>query len=110
MLAPMIASALAATSAHAAIVLGNGDSVNLGALLATGSDRTVIIDDKIFHFDSFTSSAFEVNKDIKFLAATGQGFATASFIRQEFSQVLAPSPGAVALVALAGVVVRRRQG
>lgn len=240
MLAPMIASALAATSAHAVIVLGNGDSVNLGTLLGSGSDRTVIIDDKIFHFDSFTSSAFdvslfqvvgfvsatpnayglynvgfdligpfgdgtpgnglahemnlqytvavtpeayardvrlcdtglvfngsaggpgsyarvdetvldldtntflgqlsafdhaglfsqlsdhkdfcqiygnvhgwrafEVNKDIKFFAATGQGFATASFIRQEFSQILAPSPGAVALVALAGVAVRRRQG
>ena len=52
--------------------------------------------------------AFEINKDLKFFAAQANGFATASFVRQEFSQV--PAPGAVALIALAGIVGRRRRG
>jgi hypothetical protein len=52
---------LLAGSAHAVIVLGNGDSINLGALMGNGSDRTVIIDDKMFTFESFTSSQFDAN-------------------------------------------------
>jgi len=230
---------LLAGSAQAVIVLGNGDVINLGALMGNGSDRTVIIDDKMFVFESFSSSqfnannfsvigfisagtnqyglrnvgfdltgpfgdgtlgdnlvhemniqyevsvlpdyysrgvrlcdarltfngsaggdgsfsrvdetiwdldtntylgqmevydiantpnitkfvdaidfcdvygtdgyrAFEVNKDLKFFAATEGGFATASFVRQEFSQI--PSPGALALVGLGGLIARRRRG
>ena len=229
---------LLAGSAHAVIVLGNGDVINLGTLMGNGSDRQVIIDDKLFTFESFSSSqfdassfsvigfisagsnqyglrnvgfdltgpfgdgtlgdnlvhemniqyevsvlpdyysngvrlcdarltfngsaggdgsfsrvdetiwdldtntylgemdvydiagtpnttklmqqvdfcdlygtdgyrAFEVNKDLKFFAATDGGFATASFVRQEFSQI--PSPGALALVGLGGLVARRRR-
>ena len=227
-----------AGSAHAVIVLGNGESINLGVLMGNGSDRKVIIDDKLFSFESFTSSqfdaanfsvigfisagtnqyglrnvgfdltgpfgdgtlgdnlvhemniqysvavrpeyyangvrlcdarltfngsaggdgsfsrvdetiwdldtntylgemdvydiagtpnttklmqqvdfcdlygtngyrAFEVNKDLKFFAAHENDFATASFVRQEFSQI--PSPGALALVGLGGLVARRRR-
>jgi hypothetical protein len=51
--------------------------------------------------------AFEVNKDLKFFAATASGFATASFVRQEFSQV--PAPGAIALLCAAGMVGGRRR-
>jgi uncharacterized protein (TIGR03382 family) len=51
--------------------------------------------------------AFEVNKDLKFFAGNDTGFATASFVRQEFSQI--PSPGALALVGLGGLVARRRR-
>jgi hypothetical protein len=51
--------------------------------------------------------AFEVNKDLKFFAATEDGFATASFIRQEFSQI--PAPGALALLGAAGLVGSRRR-
>lgn len=51
--------------------------------------------------------ALEVNKNLKFLAPTPESGASASFIRQEFSQV--PAPGAVSLLALAGVVGRRRR-
>lgn len=51
--------------------------------------------------------AFEVNKDLKFFAATEGGFATASFVRQEFSQV--PAPGALALLCAAGAASRRRR-
>jgi hypothetical protein len=51
--------------------------------------------------------AFEVNKDLKFFAATDNGFATASFIRQEFSQI--PSPGALALLGVSGILARRRR-
>ena len=229
--------ACGARSAHAVIVLGNGESVNAAVVFAEGSDRLVVIEDKLFHFESFESSAFakqnfsilgfvsqnpnqfglynvgfdlvgpmgdgfpgdgmahelnlqysvavlddayamgvrlcdarltfngaaggagsysrvdesifdldanqllgqlsvfdfggppqdtrrtdwadfctdqmpgyrafEVNKDIKFLAAGPNGFSTASFVRQEFSQV--PSPGALALLMLAGLSARRRR-
>jgi hypothetical protein len=51
--------------------------------------------------------AFEVNKDLKFFASTQNDFATASFVRQEFSQV--PSPGVGALLAAACAVARRRR-
>jgi hypothetical protein len=219
-------------------VLTNGQSINVGALMAQGSDRTVIIDDKIFHFESLTSNvfhaddftltafvsanvnqwglhnvgfdligpfgdgtpgdgighemnlqysvavrpewyardvrlcdthltfngsagssgsyarvdetvwdldtntflgnlavydhsglfqkyedvkdwcqiydthgyrAFEVNKDLKFFARTAQDFATASFVRQEFSQIMAPTPGALALVLIGARSATRRR-
>ena len=51
--------------------------------------------------------AFEVNKDLKFLSPTEADASSASFIRQEFSQV--PGPGALALLGLAGFVGRRRR-
>jgi hypothetical protein len=51
--------------------------------------------------------AFEVNKDLKFFAATSDGFSTASFIRQEFSQI--PAPGAIALLGFGGLVAGRRR-
>jgi uncharacterized protein (TIGR03382 family) len=51
--------------------------------------------------------AFEVNKDFKFFSPTSTGTASASFIRQEFSQI--PAPGAFALLGLAGAVGQRRR-
>jgi uncharacterized protein (TIGR03382 family) len=51
--------------------------------------------------------AFEVNKNFKFFSPTENGTASASFIRQEFSQI--PAPGAFALLGLAGVVGSRRR-
>ena len=51
--------------------------------------------------------AFEVNKDFKFFSPTAEGTASASFIRQEFSQI--PAPGALALFGLAGCLARRRR-
>jgi hypothetical protein len=51
--------------------------------------------------------AFEVNKDLKFFAATASSYATASFVRQEFSQV--PAPGAIALLGAAGLLAARRR-
>ena len=229
--------ACGARSAHAVIVLGNGEAVSVTDLFADGSDRMVVIEDKLFTFESFTSStfkkgdfsivgfvsqnpnqfglynvgfdlfgpmgdatpgngqaselnlqytvavledayrqgvrlcdtrltfngaaggngsysrvdesvfdldanqllgqlsafdfagpprdtqltdwadfctdqqpgyrAFEVNKDLKFLAVGENGFSSASFVRQEFSQV--PSPGALALLMLAGLSARRRR-
>ena len=55
---------------------------------------------------NFTS--LEVNKDVQFLAVGAGDSASASFIRQTFSQVVVPTPGAVALFALGGVLVARR--
>jgi hypothetical protein len=60
-------------------------------------------------YDTHGYRAFEVNKDLKFFARTAQDFATASFVRQEFSQIMAPTPGAVALLALSGMMARRRR-
>lgn len=51
--------------------------------------------------------AFEVNKNLKFLAPGDHDAASASFIRQEFSQI--PAPGAIALLGLAGLTSRRRR-
>ena len=51
--------------------------------------------------------AFEVNKDLKFFAAHEGDFATASFVRQEFSQV--PAPGAIGLLAASGMLALRRR-
>jgi hypothetical protein len=236
---PVAALALAG-SAHAVVVLGNGESINMADIFASGSDRKVMIDDKIFTFESIRSSvfsssqfqvvgfisestnqwglhdvgfditgpfgdgspgdgvyhemnlqytvevapdafardvrlcdvglvfngsaggpgsiasvdetvwdldanmylgnlraydyagevqetqltdyandceiydihgfrAFEVNKDIKFFAHTPNSFSTASFVRQEFSQIMAPAPGAIALLATAGLLGSRRR-
>lgn len=52
--------------------------------------------------------AFEVNKNLKFLAPGAADASSASFIRQEFSQI--PAPGAIALLGLAGLTSRRRRG
>jgi hypothetical protein len=238
--APLLLALVAASSSHAVIVLGNGDQVNMSTIFAQGGDRKVLIDDKIFTFESYTSSqfsmsnftvigfvsagvnqwglhnvgfditgpfgdgtpgdlighelnlqytvevtpeayardvrlcdthltfngaangngsfsrvdetvwdldtntflgnmsafdfagpprstrltdardwcqiydthgyrAFEVNKDLKFFARTAADFATASFVRQEFSQIMAPTPGAAALLGLGGAFARRRR-
>ncbi len=54
----VVALATIAGAAQAAIVLGNGDTANLGALLASGSDRQFIVNDKLFTIESYTSSHF----------------------------------------------------
>ncbi|MEI7657390.1 MAG: hypothetical protein WCK33_04925 [Phycisphaerae bacterium] len=51
--------------------------------------------------------AFEVNKDLKFFAASGNDTASASFVRQEFSQI--PGPGALGALGAAGLVGLRRR-
>ena len=52
---------LAMTSAsQAVIVLGNGDSVNLETLLAVGSDRKFIVDDKLFTMKYVTTPDFDI--------------------------------------------------
>jgi hypothetical protein len=49
----------------------------------------------------------EVNKDVQFFAHGTGSSASASFIRQSFSQI--PTPGTVSLLALAGAVVGARR-
>ena len=63
------------------------------------------VDEELFSLQGYR--AFEVNKDLKFFSPTEGGFATASFIRQEFSQI--PAPGALALLGAAGLAARRRR-
>ncbi|MFM7807447.1 MAG: hypothetical protein ACKPEA_05890, partial [Planctomycetota bacterium] len=56
---PLAALLLACTASHATITLVHGQRINMAELFAPGSDRRVAIDDKIFTFESYTSSQFD---------------------------------------------------
>ncbi len=71
----------------------------------TGPNTTRLSDELIFGPPGYT--ILEINKDVKFLAVTGGSTASASFVRQSFSQI--PSPGACAMLALGGVLTLRRR-
>jgi hypothetical protein len=76
------AAMLASTAAHAVIVLQNNETVNLGALMATGSDRKFIIGDKMFTFEYVTTPNFNIqNFDItaKILAENQYGLRNIAF-------------------------------
>lgn len=69
-------------AANAVIVLGNNDTVNLGALMGTGSDRKFIIGDKLFTFEYVTTPSFNIqNFDItaKILAPNQYGLNNIAF-------------------------------
>lgn len=72
-----------------------------------GPPRSTRLTDQIV-WENEGYRALEVNKNLKFLAPGPQDSASASFIRQEFSQI--PAPGALSLLALAGAATRRRRG
>jgi len=79
---------------------------NLSVFYNAGMPPQVQLSDQdVFSLTGYR--AFEVNKDFKFFSPTAEGFATASFIRQEFSQI--PAPGALALLGAAGLAARRRR-
>jgi hypothetical protein len=80
---------------------------NLSVYDNFGPPRSTKLTDQVV-WENGGFRALEVNKNLKFLAPTPESGSSASFIRQEFSQV--PAPGAVSLLALAGVVGRRRRG
>jgi MYXO-CTERM domain-containing protein len=63
------------------------------------------IDFRATHPEGYRS--LECNKNLKFFANTDGGFASCSFVRQEFSQM--PAPGAVALLGIAGITGSRRR-
>jgi hypothetical protein len=108
---------------HDAALLFNGDAEGLGSYARV--DETIIDLDtntflgNMFVYENETTKltdylefnqgyrAFEVNKDLKFLTATPDGIASCSFVRQEFSQI--PTPGAIALLAVSGLVGARRR-
>lgn len=67
--------------------------------------------DQLQDYRDFSPRQFlklEVNKDVKFFANGVGGTATASFVRQSFSQVV-PAPSAAALMGLGGLLVSRRR-
>ena len=69
-------------AANAVIVLNNNDTVNLGALMATGSDRKFIIGDKLFTFEYVTTPSFNIQQfDItaKILATNSYGLNNIAF-------------------------------
>ena len=108
---------------HDAQLLFNGDGEGLGSYARV--DETIIDLDtntllgnmfvyanettKLVDHIEFTQGyrAFEVNKDLKFLAALPDGISSCSFVRQEFSQI--PTPGAIALLGVSGLVGSRRR-
>jgi len=109
---------------HDAALLFNGDAEGPGSYARV--DETIIDLDtntllgNMFVFNNSTTKlqdhldfgttgyrAFEVNKDLKFLAATADGISSCSFVRQEFSQV--PTPGALALLGVSALVGARRR-
>lgn len=72
---------------------------------AAGPNSTKLFDELIFGPPGYT--ILEINKDVKFFAATPGSTASASFVRQSFSQI--PTPGASALLILGGVAALRRR-
>ncbi len=60
-------------------------------------------------FSPATYTKFQVNKDVKFFASGPGGTASASFVRQSFSQRIVPAPGAAALLGFGGLVCLRRR-
>ena len=61
LLAIPAATLLLNTGAHAIIVLGNGEVLNLDTLMSM-TDRRVQINDKIFNFESYTSTAVDTSQ------------------------------------------------
>ncbi len=60
-------------------------------------------------FSPSVYTKFQVNKDVKFFAVAQGNTATASFVRQTFSQTIIPAPGAAALLGVGGLMVARRR-
>jgi uncharacterized protein (TIGR03382 family) len=60
-------------------------------------------------FSPSVYTKFQVNKDVKFFAVAAGNTATASFVRQTFSQTIIPAPGAAALVGMGGLLAVRRR-
>lgn len=60
-------------------------------------------------FSPLFYSKFQVNKDVKFFAVGASHSASASFIRQSFSQLIIPAPGATALLGIGGLLAARRR-
>jgi hypothetical protein len=85
---------------------------NLSAFDIAGTTQTTRRTDVADYCDMYGTHgyrAFQVNKDIKFLAAFAGGSSSATSVRQEFSQILAPSPGALALLGGTGIIGLRRR-
>lgn len=72
---------------------------------SSGPNSTQLFDELIWGLPGF--EILEINKDVKFLAVDSGSTASASFIRQSFSQI--PAPGATALLGLGGLIALRRR-
>lgn len=81
----------------------------LGLLSASAIAGNQPVLQSFIDFSPANYTKFQVNKDVKFFANGTGGTASASFIRQSFSQVIIPAPGAAALVGFGGLVALRRR-
>lgn len=88
----------------------DGTGLNLLATLHTnvtaGSSST---QQDFRDFSPSVYTKFQVNKDVKFFAVAPGNTASASFVRQTFSQVIIPAPGSAALLGLGGLLAVRRR-
>jgi hypothetical protein len=71
----------------------------------SGPNSTQLADELIWGLPGYT--ILEINKDVKFLAVDSSSTASASFIRQSFSQI--PAPGSATLAAIGVALVARRR-
>lgn len=86
--------------------LGDGSLFGNKSVFALG-DGTSQLQDMLNWDASLGIKKLNIIKDAQFFVPTVDGFAGASFIDQTFSQV--PTPGAVSLIAIAGVAAARRK-
>ncbi|HVU63379.1 MAG TPA: hypothetical protein VHC70_05350 [Phycisphaerales bacterium] len=88
----------------------NGPPGNtLGGLLATVVPGGQTNQQAFLDFSPATYSRVNVEKNVQFFAVGPGDFASASFIRQSFSQRIVPGPGSVALFGLGAMLVIRRR-
>ena len=58
---PLAASLVITSASQAVVVLGNGDTVNLNALMSNGNDHKFIVNDKLFTFEYVTTPNFLIS-------------------------------------------------
>lgn len=85
---------------------GNTLLGNKSVFDVAGPPRETRLQDSLF-WGAPGYTKLEINKDIKMFAAHVSDTATASFVRQEFSQI--PSPSAGVLLGLGGLMASRRR-
>jgi hypothetical protein len=81
----------------------------VGSLTATVVPGGQTTQQAFLDFSPATYSQLTVSKDVQFFAFSPGDFASASFIRQSFSQRIIPGPGSVALLGLGAMLVVRRR-
>ena len=89
--------------------VSDATSTALGALDVFAIGGGPIHQQDFRDFSLLSYPSFSVDTVAQFLAASPNGSASASFIRQTFSQVITPAPGTAALLGMGGLLATRRR-